>query len=116
MRITLHQTGSDADLGEQGCCICKQRFHLGPASCLAFSGPAPEVLWGEVCPACIERGQDYIQATLDWKAGWTRMAAQQQTVAAEEGISDCPTLDEVLAADAFKTAVEKKLRERLEGK
>ena len=29
------------------------------------------------------------------------MAAKQQTLAAEEGITDCPTLDEILAAEAF---------------
>lgn len=29
------------------------------------------------------------------------MAAEQQTVAADEGITDCPTLDEVLAAETF---------------
>lgn len=104
MRITVHQTGSDADLGEQHCCICGQRFHLGPVSCLAFSGPAPgggEVLWGEVCSACVQGGPDYIQERLDSKAWSARMSAAQKTEAAEEGISDCPTLEEVLVAESF---------------
>ena len=101
MRITVHQTGSDADLGEQHCCICRQRFHLGPVSCLAFNGPAPEVLWGEVCSACVQGGPDYIQRWLDSFAWSARMSAAQKTEAAEEGISDCPTLEEVLVAEAF---------------
>jgi len=29
------------------------------------------------------------------------MSAAQKTQAAEEGITDCPTLDEVLAAESF---------------
>jgi len=101
MRITVHQTGSDADLGEQHCCICRQRFHLGPVCCLAFSGPAPEVLWGEVCSACVQGGPDYIQRWLDSNAWFARMSAAQKTEAAEEGISDCPTLEEVLVAESF---------------
>jgi len=105
MRITIHQTGSDADLREQRCCVCRQRFYLGPASCLLFSGcdsgRGKEVLWGEVCPACIEGGPDHIQGWLDGRARWSRMIAEQETEAAEEGITDCPTLDEVLAAESY---------------
>jgi hypothetical protein len=35
------------------------------------------------------------------KARWARWTAEQETQAADEGVEDCPTLDEVLAAEAF---------------
>jgi hypothetical protein len=35
------------------------------------------------------------------KARWARWTAEQEEQAANEGIEDCPTLDEVLAAEAF---------------
>lgn len=100
MRITLQQTGSDADLGDGQCCICKPEFYLGPATCWAISEKS-NILWGEVCPACIEGGPEKIQRWLDVNAWGKRISAEQATEAAEEGITDCPTLDEVLAAEAF---------------
>lgn len=100
MRITLQQTGIQEDIGEMGCCICKQTFYQGPAMCWAIS-ENDNVLWGHVCPLCIERGSAHIQHVLDHDAWWSRMTAEQKTNAAEEGITDCPTLDEVLAAEVF---------------
>lgn len=100
MRIELRQTGSNDDLGEQQCCICRGRFYLGAATCFAISERS-NILWGEVCPACIERGPEYIQCVFDRKACWSRMSARIDTETAEEGVSDCPTLDEILTAEAF---------------
>lgn len=100
MKITLQQTGSKDDLGELRCCICRRPFHLGPATCWAISEKS-NILWGEVCPACLEDGPECIQERLDSKAQWRRVAAQQETEAAEEGISECPTLEEFLVAETF---------------
>lgn len=100
MIITLQQTGIADDVGEQHCCICRRRFHMGTAMCWAIS-EGDNVLWGQVCPACIERGPEHIQGTFEHDAWWARIIAEQKTSAAEEGISDCPTLDELLAAEAF---------------
>ncbi len=100
MRITLQQTGSKDDLGEAQCCICRQRFHLGPASCLAISEKS-NILMGEVCPACVEAGASLIEERLELRARWSVLAAHQDAEIAEEGITDCPTLDELLAAESF---------------
>lgn len=52
MRITLQQTGSGADLGDQQCCIFRSCFYLGPVTCWAISEKS-NILWGEVCPRCL---------------------------------------------------------------
>lgn len=85
---------------EQRCCICRGRFHLGPVSCFAYQDDG-RVLWGEVCPRCIAGGPGEIQDQLDRKARWARLGAEQDEQAADEGVEDCPTIDEVLAAEAF---------------
>lgn len=100
MRIKLQQTGSDVDLGELRCCICRRGFYLGPVTCWAIS-EGSKVLWGEVCPACIEEGPERMQHRLEMRAWLARETAEQNTEAAEEGISDVPTLDELLAAETF---------------
>ncbi len=100
MRITLNQTGSNDDMQEQHCCICSGRFYLGPATCFAYSDNG-RCLWGEVCPRCIAGGPEEIQRRLDMKARWARLTAEQEEQAADEGVEDCPTLDEVLAAETF---------------
>lgn len=100
MRITLQQTGSNEDLGRARCCLCHRNFHLGPVTCCAISEES-NILWGEVCPSCIERGPRHIQRRLDLEAMWAQGDAHQRTETAEEGVTDCPTLDEVLAAESF---------------
>ena len=100
MRITIEQTGSDDDMRQQRCCLCPGRFYLGPASCLAYSEDGL-ICWGEVCPRCIAGGPEEIQRQLDMRARWARWKAEQETEAAEEGVEDCPTIDELLAAEAF---------------
>jgi hypothetical protein len=100
MRITLQQTGSKDDLGKAGCCLCHRDFYLGPVTCWAISERS-NILWGEVCPACIEHGPEHIQRRLDMAALGAQVDAQQRTETAEEGVTDCPTLDQVLAAEAF---------------
>jgi hypothetical protein len=100
VRITLQQTGSKDDLGQAQCCICRQRFHLGPASCLAISEKS-NILMGEVCPACVEGGAGHIEEHLELRARWSVLAARQNREIADEGITDCPTLDELLAAESF---------------
>jgi hypothetical protein len=99
MRITLQQTASRDDLGALRCCICRCTFHLGPATCWAID--ESNVLWGEVCPSCIERGPEHIEFVLKHHAWWARIIAEQETSAAEEGITDCPTLDEILVAESY---------------
>lgn len=99
MRITLQQTGIAGDIGEMECCICRRSFYLGTAMCWAID--ESNVLWGHVCPACIERGPEHIQKECEFRAWSLRMQAEQATKSAEEGISDCPTLDELLAAETF---------------
>jgi hypothetical protein len=99
MRITLQQTGIQGDVGEQKCCICRRRFHLGPAMCQAVD--ESNVLYGNVCPACVEQGPEHIRGELQYHAWWTRVIAEQETAAANEEVTDCPTLDELLAAETF---------------
>jgi hypothetical protein len=99
VRITLQQTGSKDDLGQARCCICPRRFYLGPATCFAIS--EKNILMGEVCPSCVERGAAYIEDQLEAKARWSALIAEQAAEIAEEGITDCPALDEFLAAESF---------------
>lgn len=100
MRITLQQTGSKDDMGKLQCCICSQFFYLGPVTCWALA-EVSNIHWGDVCPVCIQRGAEYIQRRLDHEAWSARMEADQAEKAAAEGIADCPTVDEFLAAEAF---------------
>lgn len=82
------------------CCLCKQRFYLGAATCWAIS-EGSNILWGEVCPSYIERGPARMQWCLDRKAAFSRVQAMHDEEAAAEGIGDCPTLDEFLIAEAY---------------
>ena len=100
MRLYIEQTESIEDLGEQRCCLCRGRFYLGPASCLASSDNGL-IVWGEVCPRCIADGPEEIQRQLDSRAKWARWKAEQETEAAAEGVGDCPTVDELLAAEVL---------------
>jgi hypothetical protein len=100
MRLTLHQTGSNDDLGEDACAICSSGFYLGPVTCFAITERS-RILLGAVCPACLEAGSSYIQERLHAKARWSRLASEIDTDIAEEGVSDIPTLDELLAAEAY---------------
>lgn len=100
MRIVLTQTGSKDDLGPVVCCFCRQRFPLGPATCWALTDRS-NILMGEVCPACVEAGAAAMETRLERNAIWSEMAANQDREIADEGVQDCPTLDQFLAAETF---------------
>jgi hypothetical protein len=100
MWITLHQTGSNDDLGESVCATCEQRFYLGAVSSSAIT-ERRGMLLGQVCLACLAAGSEYIEKSLDNKALWCKLASEEASEIAEEGVSDVPTLDEVLAAEAY---------------
>lgn len=100
MRIVLTQTGSKDDLGPVTCCFRRRRFPLGPATCWALSEKS-NILMGEVCPACVEGGASGMEDRLERRAMWSALGAQQDAEIAEEGITDCPTVDELLAAEHF---------------
>jgi len=99
VRITLQQTGSKDDMEQQSCCICASHFQLGPASCLAITETG--ILMGEVCPACVEAGARHIEGWMERRARWTAFGARQDAQIADEGVTDCPTVDELLAAESF---------------
>jgi hypothetical protein len=100
MKIVLTQTGSKDDLGPVGCCFCRRRFHLGPATCWAISEKS-NILMGEVCPVCVEAGAARMEDRLERRAMWSALEAEQDAEIAEEGITDLPTVDELLAAETF---------------
>jgi hypothetical protein len=99
MRIELGRTLCGVDIGEQRCAICRRRFWLGPAT--AFAICDDDVLLGEVCPACLEGGPEYMERTLAAWARLARLSADEQEKFAEEGFDEeeVPTLDEYLMAE-----------------
>jgi hypothetical protein len=94
MRIVLTRTLIGEDIGEHGCAICKSKLWLGPVSALAISDG--DVLLGETCPAYLERGPQYMQHELEWRAYWSRLIAAQDEELALEGFEKTPSLDEYL--------------------
>jgi hypothetical protein len=59
------------------------------------------VLLGEVCPACLKAGPEAMERRLKLRAVVAEQAAEEKRGIADEGVSDCPTLDELWAAEAF---------------
>ncbi len=99
MIITLQQTASNDDSGEMKCYLCAEKFYVGAVTCWAVG--EDNTLLGDVCPKCLQRGPEHIQELLDSKAFWSRLEAEEAERIAAEGISDCPTLDELLTAEAY---------------
>lgn len=99
MKVELRQTASNHDSGEMRCYTCEELFYVGAVTCWAVG--EDNTLMGDVCPLCLQRGSEHMQELLDSKAWWSSLEADQDERIAAEGISDCPTLDELLAAEAY---------------
>lgn len=99
MRIEISRTRDDQPPGERGCAICRDVFYLGEATAWAISDA--NVLLGEVCPACLERGAEYIEDKLENRARLSRAIADEDERIAGEGVEDLPSVDQLLAAEVF---------------
>lgn len=84
---------------EEECSICLDRFYLGEVSPVLVSDCETEV--GEVCYACIHAGEDHIQGTLERRAEFSRLIADEDERIAAEGVEDLPSVDELLAVESF---------------
>ena len=99
MRIEISRTRDDQTPGERDCAICRDVFYLGEATAWAISDT--NVLLGEVCPACLERGSEYIEGKLEDRARLSRAIADEDEWIASEGVEDLPSVDELFAAESF---------------
>jgi hypothetical protein len=94
LRIVLERTLIAGDVGEQRCAICRRKFWLGAATAFAISDT--DMLLGETCPRCIERGAEHMEAELQSRARWSRWVADADEVLADEGFDGPPTVEEYL--------------------
>lgn len=99
MRIKILRTRDWQEPSDVKCVFCAQVFPLGEVSPVAVSEDDIEL--GEVCLACVSAGEDHIQAILDKRARWSRAVADQDERIASEGVTDLPSVDELLAAENF---------------
>ncbi len=76
------------------CFLCNRRFVVGAAMARAYSDDG-EIDCGEVCPDCLQSGAEGITARLEANARWTREAAEEDEMLAEEGLGEVPSLDEL---------------------
>jgi len=75
------------------CGICDLRFPLDAA--IARAECDDGVDWREVCPKCLAEGPDGIVETLRRSAALYRQMAEDNEEAADEGIEDMPTPEEL---------------------
>ena len=99
MRVEISRTRDDQIPRERDCAICRDVFYLGEATAWAISDA--NVLLGEVCPACLERGAEYIEGKLEDRAHLSRAIADEDERIATEGVKDLPTVDALLVAETF---------------
>lgn len=92
MRIVLERTLIAGDVGEQRCAICQRKFWLGAATAFAISDT--DMLLGETCPSCIERGAEHMEDELQSRARWSRWVADADEDLADEGFDDPPSVEE----------------------
>jgi hypothetical protein len=86
------QDRSDSD---GACWLCGRRFVIGSVACLAYSDDG-KLEVGPTCPACLEEGPEGMQEHLDLEALWTRLVADQAEEMAAEGLTEAPTVEELL--------------------
>jgi hypothetical protein len=74
------------------CGICNLRFQTGRVVAEAYGDG---VDWTQVCPKCLERGEDGIAERLRSEAEWHRKVAEEMEEAAAEGVEYVPTPEEL---------------------
>ena len=96
MRIKLETIAEqDRSASAAGCWLCGRRFVIGSVACLAYTEDDKYEV-GPTCPACLEEGPGGMQEHLDFEARWTRFVAAHAEEMAAEGITEAPTVEELL--------------------
>ena len=96
MRIKLETIPEqDRSHSDAACWLCGRRFAIGSVACVAYSDDG-KLEVGLTCPACLEAGPGGMQEYLDFEARWTRFVADRAEEMAAEGITEAPTVEELL--------------------
>ena len=96
MRIKLEAIAEQDRSDRDGACwLCGRRFAIGSVACLAYSDDGKFEV-GPTCPACLEEGPEGMQEYLDFEARWSRLAAAHAEEMAAEGVTEAPTVEELL--------------------
>lgn len=92
MQVEVWQVLTPDDLGKGGCCACGLVYGRSVAEIHLLTDNRMDL--GEVCPACLERGPEYIQRKIDERAEAARRTAEELERAASEYVEDCPSVEE----------------------
>lgn len=105
MVVELGWTMSASDISEARCCVCNQTFTREVIEAHLVSD-SDRLHLGEVCPECIERGRDHIEARMRWNLRMSSMMqiaqARMEARASAETVEACPSSEEYAA---FKAGV-----------
>lgn len=103
MRVELSWTISAADLGPGRCCVCRKGFERGIIEAHVISD-ADRLDLGEVCPACLETGEEHIERRTHAELRLSIMGMDRQLRmekrAIVEGLEACPSFAEYTALEA----------------
>jgi hypothetical protein len=81
------------DLEVKGwCCVCRARYESSVAEAHLITDFRMDL--GELCPACLERGDEHIERVIQKRAELLRMKADAYERAASEYVEDCPSIEE----------------------
>lgn len=97
MRVEMSWTVTASDLRRTLCCVCRKDFVCGVIQADLVSD-SDQLHVGEVCPACLERGADYIERTIRFELRMSSTMAERQARmerrASEECLEVCPSFHE----------------------
>jgi len=103
MRIELSWTVCASDLRATLCCVCRRRFERGVIEADLISG-SDRLHLGEVCPACLARGAEYVERRMQSNLRFSIMLSETQIYmekrAVEEDLEVCPSWEEYRVFEA----------------
>ncbi len=103
MRIELSWTISASDLRPSTCCVCRRRYERGVIEA-DLTSDSDRLHLGEVCPACLEQGAEYMERRMHSNLLFSIMLSEAQIYmekrAVEEDLEVCPSWEEYRVFEA----------------